>query len=242
MDEWNICLALLLLTAIVIPPQKSMGAKGFMNNWDLYIEKPVKKMSPPKLIQVRYRIGKTPINIITYLTFFVDFADWLMCIAMLPCVLLLQDESLDIAIVVFAILYMAINLPIGIVRTICCLKISKKQKVKVDTEEYVAAHSFAETVMRNRSYTHREAMRKHKEYIEIIEPFLKEFERCIDKEKGVRYISDDNLRRVIDVVIPKYQKHLSYSVSSEVSQKRLLTIHLLRNNRVIMQVPIKKFD
>lgn len=237
MSELNIGLALLLLIAIVIPPQKNMGAKGFMNDWDSLIEKPNKKLSPPRLIQIRYRIGKSPINIVTYLTFLIDFANWMLCIVALPCVLFFQNAALDVVIAVYAVVFFTINLPMGIARTICTLKISKRQKIKINTEEYVAARSFLETFT-NKS--NKEALRKHKEYVKIIEPFLKEFEKCLFKIKGVEYITNDNLQWAIDRIIPKYKKYLSYRVSNETSVKRFVSIYLLKDNKVIKQVPIKK--
>lgn len=133
MDEYNIIWAILFLIAIIIPPQKTMGAKGFMNDWDRYIEKPVKRLPPPKLIQIRYKISSTPINIITYLTFLIDFVVWVMFIVMLPCLLFLKDKLFDTAFIMFIIIYLLINLPIGIVRTVCINKIAKKQKVKLQT-------------------------------------------------------------------------------------------------------------
>ena len=57
-----------------------MGAKGFMNDWDHLIERPSKRLSPPKFIQFRYNIGKSRINIITYLTFLADFADRMLAL------------------------------------------------------------------------------------------------------------------------------------------------------------------
>ena len=236
MDTENIILALLLLIAIVIPPQKNMGVNGFMKKWDAHIEKPTKRLFPPKIIQFRYHIGKSSINIITYLSFLVDFVDWAMCIAMLPCVLLFRDKTLDISILIFALIYMSINLPIGIIRTICSLKISKKHKIKMNTDGYVEMRSLAETVKRKPAY--REAMQKHKEYLEIIEPFLKEFEKCIDKKSGDLYISNENLKWAIDKIFPKYKKHLSYNISSGTLSNCLLTISLIRDNRVIKQVQV----
>ena len=243
MDTENIILVLFLLIAIVIPPQKNMGVNGFMKDWDAHIEKPNKKLSPPKLIQIRYGIGKSSINIITYISFLVDFSNWLMCIVMLPCVLVFKDESLNIAILIFAIVYMTINLPIGIVRTICTIKISKKQNLdkrnSIQPEEYVIAYMLAETATRRRSSEYREARQRHKEYVNIIAPFLKEFEKCIDKKNGDVYISDDNLNWAIDKIFPKYQKHLSYNISKEDSSSRLLTISLIRGDKVIKQLQVK---
>ena len=40
MDKYKTIFAILFIIAIIIPPQKNMGAKGFMKNWDKYIEKP----------------------------------------------------------------------------------------------------------------------------------------------------------------------------------------------------------
>lgn len=240
MDKQNIILSLLLLIAVIIPPQKNMGAKGFMNNWDRYIEKPIKRLSPSKLIQFRYKISDAPINIITYLTFLVDFADWVMCILMLPCALLLKDKSLDISFLIFALLYMTINLPVGIIRTVCSLKISKKQKVKLNTEKYVAMQSVAEAVMRKPSSEYQKAMQEHKEYVKITEPFLKDFKKCIKNRKGVQYISEDDLRWSIDRIIPKYKKHLTYNVSSKKPQEKILTICLVKSSKILLQIPIKK--
>lgn len=240
MDEWNIPLALVLLIAILLPPQTIMGANGFMKSWDAHIERPAKRLPPPKLIRLRYNIRKAQINIITYLSFLAEFVDWLMCIVLLPCVLFLEGRALNIALLVFFILFWTINLPIGILRTACCLKIAKKQKSKLNTEEYVVARSLAETLMR--SFKQRKVMREYKYRVEIIDPFLREFEQCLDKKNGVQYISDDNWKWAIDRIIPKYQKHLSYSISSEPSQDRLLTIHLKRNKQMILQIPIKKFN
>lgn len=240
MDKSNTILALLLLIAIIIPPQKNMGAKGFLNDWDRDIEKPIKRLPPPKTIQARYKISNSPINIITFLTFLVDFADWIMCILMLPCVLLFQGKSFDISILVFALLYMVINLPVGIMRTVCCLKISKKKKIKMNTEEYVAIRTIAETVAQKPFSTQRDAMQKHKEYVEIIKPFLRDFKRYLKGKKGKQYISEDDLKWLIYKIIPKHEKHLSYNVSSESPQKKLLTIYLKRSSEIIVQVPIKK--
>ena len=235
MDEYNIIWAILFLIAIIIPPQKTMGAKGFMNDWDHLIERPSKRLSPPKFIQFRYNIGKSRINIITYLTFLADFADWVMCILILPCVLFLKDKFFDTAFIIFAILFFLINLPISIERTVCTIKIAKKQKIKLYTKEYVAMRSIAEALI-----THRKAMRECKEYTAIIAPFLKEFEKCLKKKKGIRYIPEDNLKWVIDKIIPKYQKHLTYNVFSKEPQKTLLTIYLIKDNKIIIQVPVKK--
>lgn len=159
MDEYNIIWAILFLIAIIIPPQKIMGAKGFMNDWDRYIEKPVKRLPPPKLIQIRYKISNAPINIITYLTFLIDFAVWVMFIIMLPCLLFLKDKFFDTAFIIFVIVYLLINLPIGIARTVCTIKIAKKQKTKLQTDQYVAMRTIAELLV-----TQRKAMRKYKEY------------------------------------------------------------------------------
>ena len=128
MDEYKTIWAILFLIAIILPPQKTMGAKGFMNDWDRYIEKPVKRLPPPKLIQIRYKISNAPINIITYLTFLIDFAVWVMFIVMLPCLLFLKGKLFDTAFITFVIVYLLINLPIGIARTVCTIKIAKKQK------------------------------------------------------------------------------------------------------------------
>jgi len=241
MEDWDILpWALFLFIAILIPPQKNLGANGFMKDWDRYIERPAKRLSPPKLIQVRYGIGNAPINIITYLSFLADFVCWLISIALLPCLLILKNKSLHIAILVYVILFVAINLTIGIIRTICVHKIAKKQKIKVNTEEYVTARSLAEAL---KGFSkHREVIRECKEYKEIVAPFLREFERCVYKKKGVRYISEDNLKWTIDRVIPKYRKHLSYSISNEALKNKLLTIRLIRNNQIILQIPIKKFN
>lgn len=235
MNEWKFGLSLLLLIAIVIPPQKNMGARGFMNDWDGYIEKPAKRLYPPKLIQVRYELRNTPINIITYLTFLVDYVDWLMCIVLLPCVLMFQDRSLDIVFLIFGLLYIVINFPIGIMRTICCLKISKKQNIKLYTEEYVAMRTVAESLV-----TKRKAMRKYKEYTDIIAPFLKDFERCLKTKKGKRYIPEDGLKWVADKILPKYKEHLTYSVLSKDCKNKILTICLIKSSKVIVQIPVKK--
>ena len=235
MDEYNIIWAILFLIAIITPPQKTMGAKGFMNDWDRYIEKPVKRLLPPKIIQIRYKISKAPINIITYITFLVDFAVWIMFIVMLPCLLFLKDELFDTAFIIFAIVYLLINLPIGIVRTVCTIKIAKKQKVKLQTEQYVAMRSIAELLVMQ-----RKAMREDKEYTDIIVPFLKDFEKCLKKKRGIRYIPEDNLKWLIDEIIPKYQKHLTHNVFSKGPTEKILTIYLTKGNESIIQVPIKK--
>ena len=235
MDEYNIIWAILFLIAIIIPPQKTMGAIGFMNSWDRYTEKPVKRLPPPKLIQIRYKISSAPINIITYLTFLIDFAVWVMFIMMLPCLLFLKDKFFDTAFIIFVIAYLLINLPIGIARTVCTIKIAKKQKTKLQTEKYVAMRTIAESLV-----TQRNAMRKHKEYKDIIAPFLKDFEKCLKKKKGIRYIPEDNLKWLIDKIIPKYKKHLTYNVLSNEPQEKLLTIYLIKSNEVIIQLPIKK--
>ena len=235
MDEYNILWAILFLIAIIIPPQKTMGAKGFMNDWDRYIDKPVKRLSPPKLIQLRYKISDAPINIITYLTFLIDFTVWVMFIVMLPCLLFLKEKLFDTAFIIFVIIYLLINLPIGIARTVCTVKIAKKQKIKLQTEQYVAMRTIAGSLV-----TQRKAMREYKEYKDIIAPFLKDFEKCLKKKKGIRYIPDDNLKWLIDKIIPKYQKHLTYNVLSKEPPNKILTICLTKNNKIIIQVPIKK--
>ena len=237
MSELNIGLALFLLIAIVVPPQKYMGAKGFMSDWDSLIEKPNKRLSPPRLIQIRYGIGKSPINIVTYLTFLSDFANWILCIVALPCVLLFQNDSLDVVMAVYVIVFLTIDLPIGIARTICTIKTSKRLKIKTNTEVYVVARLLFETFA---DKSNKEALRKHKEYVEIIEPFLKEYEKCLVKIRGIDYISNDNLQWMINKIIPKYEKHLSYNVLNETSKKRFVSIYLLRDNTVIKQTPIKK--
>lgn len=235
MAEYNIIWAIFFLIAIIIPPQKTMGAKGFMNNWDRYIEKPVKRLSPPKLIQIRYKISNAPINIITYLTFLIDFAVWIMFIVMLPCFLFLKGKLFDTAFIMFVIVYLLINLPIGIARTVCTIKISKKQKVKLQTEQYVAIKTIVESLA-----TQRKSMRKYKEYTDNIAPFLKDFKKCLNKKKGTRYIPETNLKWLIDKIIPKYEKYLSYNISSENPQKKLLTIFAKKSNETIIQIPIKK--
>ena len=235
MYEYNIILAIFFLIAIIIPPQKTMGAKGFMNDWDRYIEKPIKRLPPPKLIQLRYKISNAPINIITYLTFLIDFVVWIMFIVMLPCLLFLKNKLFDTAFIIFVIIYLLINLPIGVARTICTIKIAKKQKVKLQTEQYVTMRTIAESLV-----TQRKAMRKYKEYKDIIAPFLKDFEKCLKKKKGIRYIPEDNLKWLIDKIIPKYQKHLTYNVLSKKPTDKILTICLTKNNESIIQVLIKK--
>lgn len=162
MDPKNIFLFFLLLIAILIPPQTNMGAKGFMKNWDRYIEKPSKRVIPPRFIRIRYGVRKSPINIITCLSFLVDFADWILCIVMLPCLLILKDESLNIAFLVYVIIFMVINLPMGIIKIVCTLKIAKNQKRKVNSENSVAAFSLLESLAQTRktSSEHRKAMRR----------------------------------------------------------------------------------
>lgn len=245
MNESNIGLAIFLLIVILIPPQKYFGASGFMFNWDHLIEKPAKRLSPPKFIQFRYDIGKAPINIITYLVFLADFADWVLCIVSLPCVLLFKGDILDVAMVVYVILFFIINVPIGIADTICVFRIAKKKKIKLNTEKYVAMRTLAELLISQHSPEHKEVIQQCKEYEEIIEPFLKDFERCLKKKKGVRYISEEGLKWVIDKIIPKYQEHLTYNISGKEPKsteppKKLLTIYLIKNNKTIIQVPIKK--
>ena len=245
MNESNIGLAIFLLIAVLIPPQKYFGARGFMFNWEHLIEKPAKRLSPPKFIQFRYDIGKTPINIITYLVFLADFADWVLCIALLPCVLLFKGDILDIAIVVYIIVFFIINVPIGIAHTICVCRIAKKKKIKLYSEQYVAMRTLATLLISQHSPEQKEAIQQCKEYEEIIEPFLKDFERCLKKKKGVRYISEEGLKWVIDKIIPKYQEHLTYNISGKEPKsteplKKLLTIYLIKNNKTIIQVPIKK--
>lgn len=245
MNESNIGLAIFLLIAVLIPPQKYFGARGFMIAWDHLIEKPAKRLSPPKFIQFRYDIGKTPINIITYLVFLADFADWVLCIALLPCVLLFKGDILDVTIVVYAFVFFIINVPIGIAHTICVCRIAKKKKIKLNTEQYVAMRTLPTLLISQHSPEQKEAIQQCKEYEEIIEPFLKDFERCLKKKKGVRYISEEGLKLVIDKIIPKYQEHLTYNISvkepkSTEPPKKLLTIYLIKNNKTIIQVPIKK--
>lgn len=236
-----VCIAFLLI-AIVLPPQKNMGVNGFMKSWDIHIEKPVKRLPPPKLIQFRYGIGNSPINIITYLSFLVDFANWLMCIAMLPCVLIFKDMFYDTAFGIFAIIYFFINLPIGIARTVCTAKIAKKQKIKLQTEQYVATRSIAELLVMQRKARreYKEFKEKDKEYTDIIAPFLKDFEKCLKTKKGKRYIPEDGLKWVTDKILPKYKEHLTYSVLSEDPKNKILTICLTKNSESIIQVPIKK--
>ncbi len=238
-DVENIILAFLFLIAIIVPPQKNMGVNGFAKNWDHYIESPSKKLIVPRLIQIRYCIGKSKINIITYISFMVDFANWLICILMFPAMLVFKDDALKIAILIFAITYMIINLPIGIARTICVLKVSKKQRFTIQSEEYDTAISIVETTEKKRTLAYRNAIRQHKEYVNIIEPFLKDFERCISKENGKAYISEDNLKWAIDKIFPKYKKRIFYSISNEEPQNRLLIISLTRDNRVITKVKLQ---
>ena len=242
MDEYNIIWTILFLIAIIIPPQKTMGAKGFMNDWDRYIEKPVKRLPPPKLIQIRYKISNAPINIITYLTFLIDFAVWVMFIVMLPCLLFLKDKLFDTAFIIFVIVYLLINLPIGIARTVCTIKISKKQKIKLQTEQHVAMRTIAELLVTQRKARreYKEYKEKDKEYKDIIAPFLKDFEKCLKTKKGKRYIPEGNLKWLTDRIIPKYQKHLTYNILNEEHKNKILTICLIKSNKVIIQVPIKK--
>ena len=242
MDEYKTIWAILFLIAIILPPQKAMGAKGFMNDWDRYIEKPVKRLPPPKLIQIRYKISNAPINIITYLTFLIDFAVWVMFIVMLPCLLFLKDKLFDTAFIIFVIVYLLINLPIGIARTVCTIKIAKKQKVKLQTEQYVATRSIAELLVMQRKdrREYKEIKEKNKEYTDIIAPFLKDFEKCLKTKKGNRYIPEDGLKWVTDKILPKYKEHLTYSVLSEDPKNKILTICLTKNSESVIQVPIKK--
>lgn len=216
-----------------------------MLDWDHLIEKPAKRLSPPKFIQSRYDIGKTPINIITYLVFLADFADWVLCIVSLPCVLLFKGNISDVTMVVCAFVFLIINLPINIAGTICVCIIAKKKKIKLNTEQYVAMRTLATLLISQHSPEQKEAIQQCKEYEEIIEPFLKDFERCLKKKKGVRYISEEGLKWVIDKIIPKYQEHLTYNISGKEPKsteppKKLLTIYLIKNNKTIIQVPIKK--
>lgn len=245
MNESNIGLAIFLLIAVVFPPSKYFGARGFMLDWDHLIEKPAKRLYPPKFIQFRYDIGKTRINIITYLVFLVDFADWVLCISLLPCVLLFKGDILDVTMVVYAFVFFIINVPIGIAHTICVCRIAKKKKIKLNTAQYIAMRTIAALLILQHSPVQKEAMQWCKEYEEIIEPFLKDFERCLKKKKGVRYISEEGLKWVIDKIIPKYQEHLTYNISGKEPKsteppKKLLTIYLIKNNKTIIQVPIKK--
>lgn len=235
--EWNL-VAVLLLIAIVVPPPKNMGVNGFMKNFDYHIEKPAKRLTPPKFIQFRYGIEKSNINIITYLSFLVDFADWLMCIALLPCVLILKDEFYDTAGVIFAIIYICINLPIGIARTVCSQKIAKKQKVKLNSEEYVAMRSLAETFAS--SLSTKKEQREYEKYVSNIHPFLKEFEKCLSKNKGIKYISNDNLKYAINKIFPKYEKHLYYIISNGEYENKFLSVHLVENDKILIQIQIKK--
>ncbi len=233
---WESIIGIIFLSiAIVLPPQKHMGVKGFMKNWDAYIEKPAKRLPPPKLIRFRYGIRNHPINIITYLSFLVDFANWLICIGMLLCVFIFKDKFYGTAFGIFAIIYFFINLPIGIVRTVCTTKIAKKKKNKLQTEQYVATRSLVEEIV-----SYRETKQMLKEYEEIEKPFLKDFGRCLKKKKDKQYISEDGLRWLIDKIIPKYKKYLTYNVLSNEPPKKLLTIYLIKTNEIIIQVPIKK--
>lgn len=242
MDEYKTIWAILFLIAIILPPQKTMGAKGFLNDCDIYIEKPVKRLSPPKLIQIRYKISNAPINIITYLIFLNDFALWVMLIVMLPCVLFLKGKLLDTAFILYVIVYVLINLPIGIVRTVCTIKIAKRQKVKLQTEQYVAMRSLAEKINREFEIKKelREFDREYKKYETSIKPFLKEIERCLSKRKGVKYISYANLKYVIDRIFPKYEKMLYYSVSNGEYRSKLLSVYLTENDKILIQIQIKK--
>lgn len=234
MDKYKTIWAILFIIAIIIPPQKNMGAKGFMKDWDKYIEKPVKRLPPPKLIQIRYKISNAPINIITYLTFLDDFACWVMLIAMLPCLLFLKGELLDIAFIIFVVVYFLISLPIGIARTVCTNKIAKKQKVKLHTEQHVAMRSLTET-----HAAYRKAKREHK-HTEIMLSFLNDFERCLKKKKANYILPEDNLEWVINRIMPKYEKHLTYSILSEDSKNKTFAVYSIKSNKVIIQVPIKK--
>lgn len=239
MGAENIILAILFLISIIIPPQKNMGVNGFAKNWDHYIERPNKKLILPRIIQIRYGMGKSKVNIITYISFVVDFVNWIMCIVMLPIVLIFKDDALKIAILIFAITYLIIVLPVGIIRTICVLKISKKQRFAIQSEEYYMAISIAEAMAKKRGLAYRNAIRQHKEYVNIIAPFLKEFERCVSKEEGKVYISEDNFNWATDKIFPKYKRRISYSVSNEDPQNCLLIIVLKRDNRVITKVKLQ---
>jgi len=153
-----------------------------------------------------------------------------------------NGKLLDTAFIIFVIVYFLINLPIGITRTVCTNKIAKKQKVKLHTEQYVAMKSATEAlVMRRKAMReHKEIMQKNKEYTDVIAPFLKDFEKCLKTKKGIRYIPEDNLKWLIDKIIPKYKKHLTYNVLSKEPTEKILTICLTKNNESIIQVPIKK--
>ncbi len=234
MDEYKTIFAIYFLIAILIPPQKNWGVKGFMNDWDRYIEKPVKRLSPPKLIQFRYKISNAPINIITYLTFLVDFAFWVMLIVMVPCLLFLKGKLLDTVFIIFAIVCFLINLPIGIVRTVCTSKIAKKQKVKLHTEQYVAMRSLAETLV-----VYRKAKREHKR-TQIMLSFSNDFERCLKMKKASYILPEDNLKWVTNKILPKYKKHLTYSILREDHKNKLLTVCWIDSNEAIIQVSIKK--
>jgi hypothetical protein len=87
---------------------------------------------------------------------------------------------------------------------------------------------------------HKEIMRKNKEYTDVIAPFLKDFEKCLKTKKGIRYIPEDNLKWLIDKIIPKYKKHLTYNVLIKEPTEKILTIYLTKRNESIIQVPIKK--
>ena len=170
----------------------------------------------------------------------VDFANWLLCIAMLPCVLIFKDSLFDVVTAVFAFIYFFINLPIGIARTVCTTKIAKKQKAKLVTEQYAEMRSVAEAIVKTRSPAYRETMRETREYFEIIKPFLNEFEKCIKTKKGKLCMPEDNLKWLIEKIIPKYQKHLAYTVSSEEPSNKVLTVYCIRNNKIVEQIQVKK--
>ena len=169
-----------------------------------------------------------------------DFADWLYCIAMLPCVLILKDKYFDTVSIILVIIYFLINLPIGIARNVCTSKIAKKLKAKLVTEQYAEMRSVAEAIVKTWSPAYRETMRETREYFEIIKPFLNEFEKCIKTKKGKLYIPEDNLKWLIEKIIPKYQKHLTYTVSSEEPSNKVLTVYCIRNNEIVKQIQVKK--
>ena len=45
---------------------------------------------------------------------------------------------------------------------------------------------------------------------------------------------------VINRIMPKYEKHLTYSILSEDSKNKTFAVYSIKSNKVIIQVPIKK--
>ena len=85
----------------------------------------------------------------------------------------------------------------------------------------------------------RKAKREYKR-TQIMLSFLNDFERCLKMRKAHYILPEDNLKWVTNKILPKYKKHLTYSILREDHKNKLLTVCWIDSNEAIIQAPIKK--